>query len=267
MILFVSDMHFGRGASHAPGTQGDGAEADGAGADGAEAALIDCLEAHAGAVDHLYLVGDVFDCYLEYRHLVPKGFVRFQGLLARWTDAGVPVTYVVGNHDPWHRDHFRDELGVRLVDGPLEARHYGRSVRLSHGDEVASTHRLFGALRDWMRHPAPVWLYRALLPADLGVRLARWASRALHDDAPDPDVVRALRRRARSRLREAAVDGVVMGHSHVPALHRWPEGTYLNTGNWYDARTLGRLDADGFHLLRWNGTRALSIEPAELPSR
>jgi len=225
--------------------------------------LIACLRAHEEDVDHLYLVGDVFDGFIEYRHLLPKGAVRFQGLLAEWTDRGVPVTYLTGNHDPWHRDYFSDELGVRMVFDTLIEPVLHSVVYLAHGDAIAAHAGLYTRLRPWLRHPLPVWLYRTLLPADAGLRLAHRVSRAVHEDTPDPDVVRALRAHAREVLNATAATLVVMGHSHVPALHTWPEGQYLNTGNWYESRTFGRLDPDGARLLRWNGERAVAIEAAE----
>lgn len=250
VILFVSDMHFGRGA---PAHERD-----------KEAALIDCLEAHAGGVEHLYLVGDVFDGYIEYRHLVPKGMVRFQALLARWTDRGVPVTYLAGNHDPWHRDYFSTELGVRFVSDALDTTHQGLRLHLVHGDAQASSHGLYPWLRPLLRHPLAARLYRSVLPADWGLGLARWVSRRLHDEQPDPTVIRALQSHARTHLAQNGTDAVVMGHSHVPALHTWPEGTYLNTGNWYERRTFGRLDEGTMRLQRWNGTRAVDIEAADV---
>ncbi|MFP4228094.1 MAG: UDP-2,3-diacylglucosamine diphosphatase [Salinivenus sp.] len=249
MVLFFSDMHFGRGAADAERTK--------------EAALIDCLTSYADRVDHLYLVGDVFDGYIEYRHLVPKGIARFQGLLARWTDRGVPITYLVGNHDPWHRDYFSSELGVRVVSGALEAEHDGLRVHLAHGDAHASTHSLYAWLRPLLRHPIAVQLYRSLLPADLGLGLARWVSRRLHEEGPDPAVVDALRAHARAHVHGHDTDIVVMGHSHVPALHAWPEGLYINLGNWYERQTFGRLESGTLHLQRWNGTRAVDIEAAD----
>jgi UDP-2,3-diacylglucosamine hydrolase len=249
VILFVSDMHFGRGAEDEERAK--------------EAALIDCLEAHADAVEHLYLVGDVFDAYIEYRHLMPKGVVRFQALLARWTDRDVPVTYLVGNHDPWHRDYFSTELGVRVCPGALTTTHHGVRLRLAHGD-AAAAHGLSGWLRAWLRHPVPVSLYRRLLPADTGMDLAKWAKDRFGQHGPDPATADVLKARARSLLRTTAAAGVVFAHSHQPALHTWPEGVYLNTGCWHEARTLGRLDAHGIHLLRWNGTQTLSIEARQL---
>lgn len=239
-------MHFGRGSASAERAK--------------ESALLDCLEAHADEVDHLYLVGDVFDGYIEYRHLVPKGFVRFQGLLARWTDRGIPVTYLVGNHDPWHRDYFSKELGVHLASDSIEVTHDGRRLHLAHGDALASTHRFYPWLRALLRHPVPVRLYQTLLPADLGLGLARWVSHHLHEEDPDPTVVETLRAQAQALLQRDGLDVVVMGHSHVPALHASANGVYVNTGNWYENRSFARLDEKELHLLQWNGTRTVDIE-------
>lgn len=256
-------MHFGaRGHASARGDEPERASED---------ALIRCLEAQratAAPVDHLYLVGDVFDGFVEYRHLVPKGFVRFQAMLAQWTDDGVPVTYLVGNHDPWHRDYFEEELGVRVVE-TVDTCHAGLTLHLEHGDAVGSTHGLYPALRPWLRHPASVWAYRTLLPADLGIGLARWVSGAVRRPEPDPDLVAALETYATNRLATTAADVVVMGHSHVPALvvpsrNGGPDGAYLNTGNWFDARTFGRLHNGEIHLTHWNGTRAVDIEATVL---
>ncbi|WP_103027541.1 UDP-2,3-diacylglucosamine diphosphatase [Salinibacter altiplanensis] len=250
MVLFVSDMHFGRGARSAERKK--------------EAALIECLKAHAADIDHLYLLGDVFDGYIEYRHLVPKGFVRFQGLLARWTDRGIPVTYLLGNHDPWHQDHFSKELGVTLIPDALETTHLGHRLYLAHGDGLAADPPR-SWLRALLRHPVPVGLYRSLLPADVGLGLARWVSRRLHDrDEEDPTTPARLRAQAYRLLRQKAVDGVILGHGHVPALDRGPEGGYLNTGTWYERQTFARLDGEGLHLQRWNGARAQDIESVPL---
>nr|WP_260157037.1 UDP-2,3-diacylglucosamine diphosphatase [Salinibacter ruber] len=247
VVLFVSDMHFGRGARSAERTK--------------EAALVECLKAHASDIDHLYLLGDVFDGYIEYRHLVPKGFVRFQGLLARWTDRGIPVTYLLGNHDPWHQDHFSEELGVTLIPDSIEATHFGRRLHLAHGDGLAATDPPRSWVRALLRHPVPVRLYRSLLPADIGLGLARWVSRRLHDpDETDAATPARLRTQAHRLLRHEALDGVVLGHGHEPALDRGPDGVYLNTGNWYERRTFARLDEAGLRLQHWNGTRAQSIE-------
>ncbi len=236
-------MHFGRGgAAHARAS---------------EKALVDCLRAHEDAVERLYLVGDVFDGYVEYRHLIPKGFVRFQGLLAAWADRGVPITYLVGNHDPWHRDYFVRELGVRLVFDHLLEPLYDRNVYLTHGDARTPTQPLYNRLKPWLRHPLLVWLYRTLLPGDLGYGLAQWVSRNFSTEKVNEELVAALREHARQVLREGPADVVVMGHCHRSELTAWPEGAYLNPGCWDEQRTFGRLDEDGLKLLHWDGQESV----------
>lgn len=237
MIFFVSDMHFGR--------------SDPAAQRRSETALVACLRAHEDRIDALYLVGDVFDHYIEYASLAPKGVVRFLGLLAEWTDRGVPVTYLVGNHDPWHRDYFETELGVRMVYDDLHEPLMGHHVYLAHGDAASAD--LHVRLRGLLRHRLPVALYRALLPADAGLRLARWVSRRFADDIADPAIIEALRMHAQKMLVETDADLVIMGHSHHPELLSALGGLYLNTGSWHHTQSFGVLDSDGVRLLRWNG--------------
>lgn len=240
-------MHFGKGGPEV--------------ARASEADLLACLRAHEADVTALYLVGDVFDDYIEYRHLVPRGFARFQGLLADWTDRGIPVTYLVGNHDPWHRTYFREELGVRVVFDSLVEPLEGVHVYVAHGDGLTEANPLYNRLRPLLRHPLPVWLYRHLLPGDAGVGLARWVKRVVGKDAVDLQAVAAFRRLAHHLLATGVADVVVLGHTHRAERTVWPCGTYLNTGYWHESRTFGRLDATGVHLLRWNGTHATIVEP------
>ncbi len=246
MILFVSDMHFGRGS---PAEER-----------ASEAALVACLRAYEASAERLYLVGDVFDQYIEYRALIPKGFVRFQALLAEWTGRGVPVTYLVGNHDPWHIDYFEQELGVRVVFDELVETVGERALYLRHGDGVSKKDRAYRWMKPWLRHPLPVWLYRSLLPADAGLRLARWFSRHQGDQDVEAATVEGLREHARRILSDTEAGLVVMGHSHLPEIHHWPEGTYLNTGCWYKARTFACLDEAGPRLLQWNGEEAVIVD-------
>ena len=247
MVLFLSDIHFGRGdAAHERAKEAD---------------LLACLRAHEAEVEALYLVGDVFDEYIEYRTLVPKGFIRFQALLASWTDQGIPVTYLVGNHDPWHLDYFTRELGVRVVHDHVLVTHGCRTVYLAHGDGLASSDRPYRWLKPVLRHPLPVWLYRTLLPGDAGMRLARWVNRRVTDETPDPDTIQELTAYARQLLHTTEADLVVLGHSHQAALLTWPEGTYLNPGFWADARTFGILRNDKIHLVRWNGDQTVAVDP------
>ena len=245
-------MHLGRASARADREQ--------------ERALIDCLRAHADHASHLYLLGDVFDAYIEHRAYIPKLGIRLLGELARWTSRGQPVCYLKGNHDPWHLDFMDRELGVRVVEGPWTAHHHRQQIHLAHGDRVASTHGQWGQwMRQVMHHRGAVAAYRTLLPADWGMAAAQWVSRRLHGPS-DPAVVDALRAHAEHVLRTTAARAVLMGHSHVPALHTYKTGVYLNTGNWYEKRTFARLSNGQWMLMQWNGTEAHPIRTAPVSS-
>ena len=242
MIIFVSDMHFGRGSRATERNE--------------ELSLISLLHSVEAEIKHLFLLGDVFDEYIEYRHLVPKGLARFQGLLASWSDKGIPVTYLTGNHDPWHIDYFEQELGVRVLEGPLIEPLSGNNVYMHHGDVVGSRIPFYSLLKRLLRHPIPVNLYRTLLPGDTGFRLARWVNGRLHTETLNMPVVKQLRVYAKNILKSASCDVVLMGHSHYPDRFDSPEGIYINLGSWRFNRTFVCLSREEFQLKQWNGNKA-----------
>ncbi len=256
LTLFVSDLHLGRGTA----AESRAAERD----------LLALLDAHAAALaagGALWLVGDVFEQFLEYRHLVPKGFVRLQGRLAALADAGVPVTYVVGNRDPWHLDHVERELGARLAREAVTARVEGRPTYIAHGDGHVPAERTSNRLRPLLRSPFMARLYRMGLPGDAGYGFARWFARRFGSDgAPEAPVADALRAHAARTLASTGAALVVLGHSHRAACEALPGGAYLNPGYWFADRTFGRVDETGAALLRWADGAAEPLAAVALPA-
>ncbi len=258
MTLFVSDAHLGRGSREATRS--------------AERDLVAMLRAHEDEVldgGRLVLLGDVFDQWIEYRHLAPKEGLRLLGLLADWCDRGAEVHYLVGNRDPWHVDLLEDEIGVRLWRGPWQGEREGANTYIAHGDGPgpASRASLLSRLPHLVRHPQLARLYRMCLPGDSGYAFARWVSHRFGTDGtPDPESARRVDGTARGLLRETDAEFVVMGHSHTATLDTTAHGTYLNTGYWFGARTFGRLDepASGARgprasLLRWTAAGAETL--------
>ena len=243
MTLFLSDLHLGRGTPSQSRA--------------AERALVALLDHYAPRAEALYLVGDAFDQFIEYRHLAPKGAARFLGRLADWADAGRRVVYVLGNRDPWHGGFFSSELGVRMISDGLQAVHYGCRVYIAHGDALVPEDRAYQRLRPVLRHPLALRLYRAALPADWGYGLARRVGRRAGGADRDPTAARALHRHAQHLLGE--VDLVVFGHCHQAALTAYPRGFYLNPGFWFADRTFGTLDAQGPALHRWADSHAIRL--------
>ena len=232
-----------------------------------ELSLISFLRAYEHKIERLFLLGDVFDQYIEYRHLVPKGLARFQGLLAEWTDKGIPVTYITGNHDPWHIDYFETELGVSVYDGSRIEPLSSNNVYMHHGDVAGSRIPFYSLIKRALRHPIPVRLYRTVLPGDTGFHLAQWVNRRLHSEVVNMQVVDQLRQYAKNVLMERPCDIVLMGHSHYPDRHDWPEGTYINTGSWRFHRSFVGMSTDGIELMCWDGEQASGWSSADKSSK
>lgn len=251
MHLIIADTHFGKGHPDAERRK--------------EQELIDCLRSVEGEVDSLILLGDVFEAFIEYRHLIPRGFVRFQALLAEWADRGVEVVCFAGNHDPWHVDYFETELGVRVVFDELVTDIGGLRTYLHHGDGLAPHSRRYRRLRPILRHRVPVWMYRNLLPGDFGMRLAHFVSRNFGEKEINQDVVEGLRGRARMLLDEG-FEQVIFAHTHVPEIHTWPGGRYANPGSWHVSRTLLRITGGDAALLVWNGNVCEAYQGVEIPA-
>lgn len=244
MILFISDIHLGQHELERELEK--------------ERALVRCLRHFEEEVEALYLVGDVFDAYMEYPSLAPKSGARLLGLLAGWTDEGRTVTYLTGNHDPWHLDYFETHLGIRIVRGPLRATHHDRRILLRHGDLLAGG--MTSRLAPFMRHPTVYALYTRLLPGDLALRFARWVSHANRGPVIEPAKIERLRAAATAVLEADGADLVVMGHTHQPEHLEIHGGTYCNLGSWDLEQTFALLDADGLRLRRWTGEEAMTVE-------
>lgn len=173
-IFFLSDAHLGSRAI--------------ANCRENERLLCGFLDSIKGEAQAVYLLGDMFDFWFEYRNVVPKGAVRFLGKLAELTDCGVEVHLFTGNHDIWTFDYLERECGVAVHRGPetLDLCVGGKTARffLAHGDGLCERSGSFRFIRGVFHNSVCQWLFRNLFPADWGVELGlRWAylSRLKHE--------------------------------------------------------------------------------------
>ncbi|MYH49668.1 MAG: UDP-2,3-diacylglucosamine diphosphatase [Gammaproteobacteria bacterium] len=217
---------------------------------GARAAdLVDWLRHVRGRASHVVLNGDIFDFWFEYRRAIPRGHVRVLGAVAEVVDAGVPVTFLGGNHDWWGGSCLAEEIGVSFHRAPIRTSLAGRSAYIAHGDglgrgdygyRVAS-----GILRSRMFRRGFRWIH-----PDLGVRLAAFLSRTdSHEGRPgegNRQRARALELLAMRELeRDETLDIVVFGHTHVPAVVEVAGRYYLNAGTWMRDRCYAVIEASG----------------------
>ncbi len=244
MHYFFSDAHLGLGARQANRDR--------------ERAVIRFLEmVGSERADSLFIVGDLFDYWFDYRSVIPREFVRTVAAIAELVDAGIRVEYVIGNHDFGHRDFFREELGVHLHHGDVERTLAGCRTYISHGDGKAFNDTGYLILKKVLRAPLSNLLFRIVHP-DIGIGAAMYASRRSRDhtsrknyEGEVPGESDGLAAFAERKIGEG-FDLVVMGHSHRPKRVDHPGGTYINLGAWLgpDRRYLA-LDAGLLELRRF----------------
>ena len=246
MILILSDLHLGKSDPVAERAK--------------ERDVVNVIRSYQDRLKGLYLLGDIFDHYVEYRLAIPKGFSRFLGTLADVADEGSEIVYFYGNHDPWHLNFFREEFNARIVEDSTTDRVGHQEVYFAHGD--GRSKGLYKTLRPILRHRLPTMMYRYLLPGDTGISLARWSSRRFSARETNMETVESMREYAFNKLTGSA-DIVVMGHCHFAELSNTEDGIYMNTGSWHDDRTFGIID-NNISLMRWTGTEEASLNTIPL---
>jgi len=241
-VYFISDAHLGEHSRDVETRK--------------EERLTSFFDHIAARASCLYIVGDLFDFWFEYRQVVPSGHHRILRRLADLVHSGTRVIYLAGNHDFWLDDFFPREIGVETSREPLSVKHQGLSLYVAHGDGLAQPDRGYRVLKKILRHPLNIRLYRLIHP-DIGIPLARLASASsrAYTDQKALELVKEYERAAREILSQG-FDAVVLGHSHYPSLRSFEGKTYLNIGDWITHFTYGRLRDSKLALQVWESGAA-----------
>ena len=191
----------------------------------------------------LYLVGDLFDTWFEYKNVVPRGFTRFMGKLAELSDRGLHIEAFTGNHDLWMLDYFGQELNIPVHHAPIIREFNGRKLYIAHGDGLGPGDTGYKILKAVLRNGLSQWLYRRVHP-DTGVGLAGWLSRLgpKHADGPIKEFLgpekEMLVQYCLEYLKKEHMDYFIFGHRHIAIEYSLtPGSTYVNLGDWlrYDS--------------------------------
>ena len=244
-IFFLSDFHLG-----AP---------DAGSSLRREKLIVQFLEEIRHQAHALFIVGDMFDFWYEYRTVVPRGFVRLLGKIAELSDQGISIHFFVGNHDMWMKDYFLRELQVPVYFQPREFEFNGRRFLIGHGDGLGPGDHGYKRLKKVFRNPVCQWLF-GILPPAVGIGLANYSSRKSRAATGQEEEVflgpekEWLLIYAKEVLRQKRIDYFVFGHRHLPIDYRLSDSSrYINLGDWINYYTYAVFDGEEMKLIAYTG--------------
>ncbi len=198
----------------------------------------------------IFLVGDLFDFWFEYKTVVPKGFVRTLGKLAEISDSGIPIHYFVGNHDLWMNGYFEEELNIPVYHKPKEFTFNNKTFFIGHGDGLGPHDKGYKRMKKVFLSPFFKWLFRWGHP-DIGMRIAQYLSVKNKLISGDDDATflgeenEWLAQYSKEKLKEKHRDYFVFGHRHLPLNIDLNENSkYINLGDWITYYTYGVFDGE-----------------------
>ncbi len=218
-------------------------------------AWLDDVKKDAAAI---FLLGDLFDFWMEYKTVVPRGFTRTLGKLAEISDSGVPIYFFVGNHDLWMNGYFEEELNIPVYHKPQEFLFNDTSFLIGHGDGLGPGDKGYKRMKKVFTNRFCKWLFRWLHP-DLGVKLAQYLSVKNKLISGDEDIkflgednewlVQYCKRKEEEKHR----DYYVFGHRHLPLdIDINEQSKYINLGDWITYYTYGVFDGKSMSLKEFN---------------
>ncbi len=239
-IYFLSDFHLGA-PNYAASLE-------------REKIIVQFLDEIKDKAAEIFLVGDMFDFWYEYRQVVPKGYVRLLGKLAELSDAGIALHFFVGNHDMWMRDYFQTELNIPVYYAPMEFERNGKTFLIGHGDGLGPGDHGYKRLKKIFRNPVCKWLF-GVLPPVAGMGLANYLSRRSRAQTGASEEVFLGEEKewliiyCKEVTKERNIDYFVFGHRHLPIDYRLPTGgRYINLGDWIRYYTYAEFDGSSMQL-------------------
>ncbi|MEZ5063807.1 MAG: UDP-2,3-diacylglucosamine diphosphatase [bacterium] len=251
-VWFISDAHLGSSAD--PATD-----------EPRLARLLPFLERVTEArAEHLYILGDLFDFWFEYAHVMPRRHFRILSALRDVVAGGVPVTFLGGNHDWWVGKTFAETLGLRVARDPISVTHQGVRLYLAHGDGLASKHDSgYLLLKAILRNPVVVAALRLVHPDlaySFGFRLSKFSRHYLTEK--EFRIAERLGEVIDARLAEGH-DAFLMGHLHTRHRERRKDGELFVLGDWMTIFSALRLEEGRLVWEDWSSGTAVDVpEPS-----
>ena len=207
----------------------------------------------------VFIVGDLFDFWYEYKKVVPKGYVRVLGKLAEMADAGIAVYFFVGNHDMWMKNYFETELNIPVYYEPKAFSFNGKKFLVGHGDGLGPGDHGYKALKKVFRNPVCQWLF-GLLPSSLSMGVADyWSRRRRLATNPVEETFKGeenewLLTYSKEILQKEHYDFFVFGHRHLPIDYSLNGSSrYINLGDWLSFYTYAVFDGQDVEVKSYLG--------------
>lgn len=217
-------------------------------------AWLDTIKTDAAAI---FLMGDLFDFWFEYKTVIPKGFTRTLGKLAELSDAGIPIYYFVGNHDLWMNGYFEEEFNIPVFHKPQQYTINNTSFFIGHGDGLGPGDIGFKRMKKVFTNPLFKWLFKWLHP-DVGMKIGQYLSvknkmisgnddeRFLGEDKE------WLAQYAKRKLEQQHYDYFIFGHRHLPmTINLNEKSIYMNLGDWITHYTYAVFDGTTLQLKKY----------------
>jgi UDP-2,3-diacylglucosamine hydrolase len=235
-LYFASDFHFG-----VPDQQKSKER---------EKKVVKWLDMASKDAKEIFLVGDLFDFWFEYKAVVPKGFVRFQGKVAELVDQGIKVHFFTGNHDMWMFRYFQEELGVELHREPIQFEAHGKKFFVGHGDGLGPGDKGYKFIKKVFSNRFFQWCFTRLHP-NFGVGVANYFSRKSRAKTGKSDEVfhgeesEWLVHFCKETLKKEHYDYFIFGHRHLPLdIELENNSRYINLGEWINYNTYAVFDGE-----------------------
>ena len=242
-IYFLSDFHLG-----AP--NGDDSLIR-------EKKIVSFLESIKNTATEIFILGDIFDFWFEYKNVVPKGYTRLLGKLAEITDSGIPVHLFIGNHDMWMKNYFQTELNMQVYFEPKEFERSGKQFLIGHGDGLGPGDEGYKFLKKVFRNKICQWMFGALHPS-WGIGLANYFSRKSRAKTGNADSQwlgddkEWLVIYSKEYLQQKHIDFFVFGDRHYPVIVELNDKSkYIILGDWLSNFTYAEFDGTEMQLKKW----------------
>jgi len=236
-IYFASDFHLG-----APDHETSLAR---------EKLIVQWLDEIKKDAAEIYLMGDLFDFWFEYKYSIPKGYSRLLGKIAELTDSGIPVVLFTGNHDMWMFDYLNKELGVTIHRKPIEKEYSGKKFFLAHGDGLGPGDHGYKVIKAIFANPVCQWLFARIHP-NLGIGIANyWSGKSRMAQGKETfkgEENEYLISFIKEKETTQHFDYYIFGHRHLPLEIKVGNSLYINLGEWVNFSTYAVFDGEKLEL-------------------